>query len=181
MGTSDKGLIKVGDFVPDAATLRKSFTSSSMSRVKTIERKTLRELVAQSNKYSVILTATCPSGVLPNTTLIEQFWKKTSSLPVKRFVIQSACHCHFMKQLPEYASDSTEAEESFHTEIKFDAPTSITQRIGLYSYLSSIFASSIPPCALLVVRPDMYVAHAKLVYDEKDLEGALQFISSLFV
>jgi hypothetical protein len=176
MGVSDKGLVKVGEFVPDTAALQRTYTTSS-TRVRTIPRKTFRELISQSDKYAVIFVATSPARVLPNVSLIEKFWKSTESYPVNRLVIQSAWHCHFMRQLPEYVIDKSSAEESFYSEIRFDVSTSVTQRIGLYSYVSS---SSTPPCALLVVRPDMYVAHANLVSNEKDLEKALGFVSSLF-
>lgn len=183
MGTSDKGLVNVGDFLPDATAVKKSYITSR-GREKSIQQKTLREIVSESNKYTVILVATCPSSVLPNTPVVEQFWKLTESYtPIKSLVVQSVYHNHFMRQLPSYITDAQAAEDSFYSEIRMDSPFSVTQRIGLYSYITSIFGSSsaLSPCALVVVRPDLYVAHAKIVNNVEELNESFKFVSSIFV
>jgi hypothetical protein len=182
MGTSEKGLLQVGQFLPDSGTLRKSIVpKSKLSR--TIQRQSIRELLVGNEKYTAIFVGTCFSGTLPNVDLIEKFWKDTRSYPIRRLVIQSTWHSHLMKYYPNYITKEEEdiAEESFYSEERIDLPTSVTNCVGLLPLLNSLFATANPPSVLVVVRPDLYVAHVKTIGNGADLDNALKFLSNTFV
>lgn len=180
--TSDKGLIESGHFLPETSNLRKSFIISASKRSRRIERHTLRELLIDNEKYTVIFVATCLPSTRPNSHLVEKFWKDTRPKPVRRLVIQSAHHSNFMAKLPEFVSDeeASIAEESFYSEERSDLPNSVSNRVGLYPLITSYFAGQQPPNVVLFVRPDLYVSHAKLVTHEAELDTALQFLSTLY-
>lgn len=180
---SDKGLIEAGHFLPETGALRKSIvTSNSSHRTHRIERFSLRELLVANDKYTVIFVGTCLPSNIPNLHLIEKFWKDTISKPIRRLVIQSACHSNFMAKLPEYVleEEASIAEESFYSEEQIDFPNSVCNRVGLYSFLNSYFAGEHPYSVVLFVRPDLYVSHAKLVKNESELDEVLQCINTLF-
>ena len=180
---SDKGLIEAGHFLPETGALIKSIiTSNSSHRTHRIERFSLRELLVANDKYTVIFVGTCLSSNIPNLHLIEKFWKDTISKPIRRLVIQSACHSNFMAKLPEYVleEEASIAEESFYSEERIDFPNSVCNRVGLYSFLNSYFAGEHPYSVVLFVRPDLYVSHAKLVKNESELDEVLQCINTLF-
>lgn len=184
LGKSDKGLIQVGQFLPDSGTLRKSIVPvvKSKSRPRTIHRQTLREILIDNQKYTIILVGTCFAGTLPSIHLIEKFWKDTRRYPVKRIVIESAWHNHLPGKFPSYVTKDEEliAQESFYSEERMDSPISVTSRVGLYSWLASYFSSGAPPCVMLLVRPDLYVSHAKLVTNEAELDEVLEYVSTIF-
>jgi hypothetical protein len=173
LGTSDKGLIKVGDYLPDTGVLRKSIIPYSKKR---IERLSLGEILVGCDQYTVLFVGTCFSGTSPNIDMIECFWKSTAIYPVRRLVIESAWHCHLSGQFPKFVSkdERTIAEESFYSEERIDLTISVTNRVGLYPFLPS---SGKAPSVVLVVRPDSYIAHAKLVTSPAEVDEALEFLS----
>lgn len=182
LGTSTKGLIQPGHFLPDSSTLRKSLMTKA-NKQRLIQRNTVHELLIDNQNYTAIFVGTCFGGTKPNNHLIEKFWNDTRAYPIRRLVIQSAWHCHNMKYFPEYITKDEEsiAEASFYTEERMDNPVSITNRVGLYSLLNSYLASNTPPSVLVIVRPDLYVADAKLIRSETDLEDAIKYLSSTVV
>jgi hypothetical protein len=183
LGESDKSLIQVGQYLPDSGTLRKSIVPTrSKNRRRTIQRQTLREILIDNQQHTIVLVGTCFAGTLPNTHLIEKFWKDTRQYPAKRIVIESAWHNHHTGKFPDYVTKEEEsiAEDSFYSEERIESPTSVTNRVGLYSWLASYFSSGTPPCVMLVIRPDLYVAHAKLVTNETELDHALEYVSTIF-
>ncbi|CAO3647085.1 unnamed protein product [Mucor hiemalis] len=182
LGTSSKGLIQPGQFFPESSTLRKSFVSKA-NKQRLVQRNSIHELLIGSQQHAVIFIGTCLAGSRPNEHLMEKFWKNTRSYPIRRLVIQSPWHSHLMKFFPEYITKEEEAiaENSFYCEERIDLPISLTNRVGLYPMLTSYFATQQPPSVILIVRPDLYVAGAKLVYNEKDVESALEFITSSYV
>jgi hypothetical protein len=181
MGTSGKGLIQVGQFLPDSSTLRRSIVPKSKKQ-RIIQRNSIRELLIGNERYTAIFVGTCFSASLPNVDLIEKFWKETRAFPIRRLVVQSAWHSHFMKNYPEYISQEEEsiAEESFYSEERIDLPISVTSRVGLLPLLTSVFASTKPPSVVVIVRPDLYVAHSQIINSETDLGNALQLLSATF-
>lgn len=184
MGTSDKGLLQVGQFLPDSGSLRRSFVPKKSNNYppRMIQRNTIRELLIGNEKYAAIFVGTCFSGSLPNLDLIEKFWKDTRKLPIRRFIIQSTWHSHLAKYFPDYIEKEEEsiAEESFYNEEIIDLPISLTNRVGLLPLLNSLFAATKPPSVLCIVRPDLYVAHVKLINNESDLDNALSFFTNTF-
>ncbi|KAG1122239.1 hypothetical protein G6F42_011668 [Rhizopus arrhizus] len=179
--TSDKGLIEAGHFLPETATLRKSYIISS-KRHRCIQRYSLRELFIENHEFTVILVASCLASTKPNVHLIEKFWKDTRSKPVRRLVIQSAHHSRAMGKLPEYIleEEASTAEDAFYSEENSNLPNSVSNRVGLYPSLTSYFAGEQPSSVVLFVRPDLYVSHAKFVTNEDELEDALKFLSKIY-
>lgn len=180
LGTSDKGLIVPGQFLPDTGNLRRSLLPKSKRPHRVIQRNSLREVLIGNETYTAVLVATCLPRQISNNDLIEKFWTSTRPYPMRRLVIQSACHCHMMGKYPKYVSKEEEyiAEESFFSEERVDLSISVTNRVGLFPLLNAYFASENPPSVLLIIRPDLYVAHSKLVSNENELNDALKFISS---
>lgn len=173
MGTSDKGLIKAGDYLPDTGFLRKSIVPRSMKK---IERLSLGEVLIGCNQYTVIFVGTCFSGTSPNLDMVERFWKNTTIYPIRRLVIESAWHCQSISQFPKFVGEAERmiAEESFYSEERMDLSISVTNRVGLYAFLPN---SGKPPSAVVIVRPDSYIAHAKIVTSIAELDEALKFLS----
>lgn len=182
LGTSDKGLIEAGHFLPETGNLRKGILPKSKKPHKIIQRNTLRELLIGNENYTAIFIATCFQVQLPNDDLIEKFWTSTRSYPIRRLVIQSAWHSHVMGKYPKYVLKEEEAiaEESFYCEEKLDPSNSVASRVGLFPLLKAYFASEKPPSVLLIIRPDLYVAQSKIINNETELNGALEFLGSTF-
>jgi hypothetical protein len=162
--------------------LRKSHISKAHKQ-RFIQRNSLHELLINNEKYVAIFVGTCLSESKPNTHLMEKFWKDTRAYPIRRLVIQSTWHSHYTKIFPKYVTKDEQdiAEESFYTEERMDLPISVTSRVGLLPLLNSYLASSTPPSVLVIVRPDLYVAEAKLINNEIDLDEALKFLSSTII
>ncbi|CAO3648268.1 unnamed protein product [Mucor fragilis] len=179
--TSDKGLIEAGHFLPETATMRKSFIISS-KRTRYIQRYSLREILIDNQEFTVIFIASCLASTKPNVDLIEKFWKDTRSKPVRRLVIQSTHHSKTAGKLPDYITEeeASTAEDAFYSEENSNLPNSVSNRIGLYPLLTSYFAGQQPASVMLFVRPDLYVSHAKLVANESELKSALKFLSTIY-
>lgn len=182
MGTSDKGLIKAGAFLPDTGVLRKTFIAHKSHFLDRVERLGLRDILVRNTQYVAIFIGTCFPYHSPNMDLIEKFWKYTRAFPIRRIVVQSVWHIYQAKELPSFISkDEYEiAEHSFFGEERIDLPISLTQRVGLYPLLASFFASTKPASVVLFVRPDLYISQANLVNNEAELNSALAHLSSIF-
>lgn len=178
IGTSDKGLISAGQFLPDTSPLRKTFLKSN----KFIERKSIRELLVGNDKFVAIFIDTCYSGTKPHIEQMELFWKLTRNLPIRRFIIRSAWHCHSAGKFPSFIEKDEEliAQDSFYTEERIDLSMSVTNRILSIPFYGSIFSSNSTPCVVLIVRPDLYIANAQIIKDNDTLEHSLKFFDSIF-
>ncbi|KAL9555383.1 hypothetical protein MBANPS3_002382 [Mucor bainieri] len=178
---SDKGLIQAGHFLPETATMRKSFSISS-KRSRHIKRYSLRELLIDNQQFTVIFIVSCLVSTKPNVHLMQKFWVDTRSKPVRRLVIQSTHHNKTTGKLPDYITEeeASTAEDAFYSEENSNLPNSVSNRIGLYPLLTSYFAGQEPASVVLFVRPDLYVSHAKLVTNTSELESALQFLTTMY-
>ncbi len=182
LGTSSKELIQPGQFLPDSGNLRRSLMSKA-NKQRHIQRNIIHEILIDNKKCVAVFVGTCFSGSKPNTHLMEEFWKYTRSYPVRRLIVQSPWHSHDMKFFPEYILENERdvAEESFYCEEFMETSNSATSRVGLLPLLNSYFASSAPPSVLVFVRPDLYVAQARIIHNENDLDDALKFLSSNYI
>jgi hypothetical protein len=144
--TSSKGLIEAGHFLPETATMRKSFIVSN-NRPRYIQRCSLRELLIDNQEFTVIFVASCLASTKPNVHLMEKFWKDTRSKPVRRLVIQSTYHSGTAGKLPDYITEeeAATAEDAFYSEENSNLSNSVSNRIGLYPLLTSYFAGQQPP------------------------------------
>jgi hypothetical protein len=151
--------------------LRKRFIPAGES---IIERRTLRSFLTSVHQFTVILVNTSYATNLPNEDLVRSFYQRTS---MKRVVIQSPWHTHTTAR-PDYADGNVENE--FYIEERIEDSISVTSRVSLLPLLSRHASSSKQPSVLLVVRPDFYVSHARIVKDSSDLDSAFEYIDGLF-
>lgn len=182
MGTSDKGLLQVGHFLPESSVLRKSIVGNKKQKI--IERKSLHEILVGNEQYVALYVSNRLSQSTPNTDLIERVWKDTRGYPVRRLVVQSAWHSQYGSKYPEFVTKEEEsvAEEAFYSEERIDLPNSVTSLVGLLPLLNSLFASTKnPPSVLVIIRPDLYIAHSQVITNEVDFEKALHFFSDQYV
>ncbi|KAI8975501.1 FAD binding domain-containing protein [Mycotypha africana] len=179
LGTSDKSLIQPGQFLPDTGNLRPVLIQHNGA----LQRKTLREILIGQQNLSAIYIGTCPGASTPNRELLEKFWIATRrySKCIHRLVIQSLWYSHLSNTLPEFVSEDEKLSEqnSFWCEERIDNPISLTNRVGLYSWLMSYTASAIAPAVILIVRPDLYVVQARLVSNENELNSALAYFTTI--
>ncbi|ORE15576.1 hypothetical protein BCV71DRAFT_31791 [Rhizopus microsporus] len=175
LGTSDKGLIKAGHFLPDSEGLRQRTLEK---RTSLIRRLNLHEILIGTTQYTAILVATCPSQTKPRLDLLEKFWIHARPYPVKRIIVESSWHTHF-NQYPLFVlpQEEQDAQTSFYSEERMDSPYSITSRVGLLPLFPKYFDGP-SPCVLVIVRPDLYVAQSKTVYNENDLVSALEYFKT---
>ncbi|GAA5816293.1 hypothetical protein MFLAVUS_009819 [Mucor flavus] len=182
IGTSDKGLILAGQYFPDTGPLRKSFfPKTGYSR--TIERKSLREILVGNTEFVALFIDTCHSGTKPHTEQMEMFWTLTRNLPIRRIIVRSAWHCHSANVFPSFVTKEEEstAEESFYTEERIDLPMSVTNRIVSVPFYGSFFAGNTKPCVVMILRPDLYIANAEIITDDNStLEHSLKLFDSVF-
>lgn len=96
-------------------------------------------------------------------------------------MIQSPWHTHTTAP-PEYVTrdESEDMENGFYVEERLEDPISVTSRVGLLPLLSKYFGSSQEPSVLVMIRPDFYVTHARVVYNDADLESAYEYIDTVF-
>jgi hypothetical protein len=179
--SSNKGLIQTGHFLPNTTTLRKGILPNRPNKQRRIERYSIRELLVGNGKYTAIFIGTCHAKMLPNLNLMEKFWIDTRIYPIRRLIIQSAWHSHNAKIYPKYVLEQEKmiAEESFYCEERIDLSNSITNRAGLLPLLNSSRRKQ-TPSVLIIVRPDLYIAHAKIIENNDDLDHALKFFSVTF-
>ncbi|KAI8884706.1 hypothetical protein K501DRAFT_332508 [Backusella circina FSU 941] len=178
LGTSDKGLISTGTFLPDTVPLRKRFIPAGES---IIERRTLRSFLTSIHRFIVILVNTSYSTNLPNEGTVKSFYEYTSKhFPsIKRIVIQSPWHTHTTARL-DYVKKEDGIENEFYIEERIEDPISVTSRVGLLSLLSKNSSRSKQPSVLLLVRPDFYVAHARTINEQGDLDSAFEYLNTFF-
>ncbi|KAI8887236.1 hypothetical protein K501DRAFT_242649 [Backusella circina FSU 941] len=178
LGTSDKGLIKVGEFFPDTVPLRKRFIPLGESL---IERRTFRSFLLNNHRFTLVLVNTSHSTNLPNEKIAKEFWTKSRSYPVRRIVIQSPWHTHTASK-PDYVTkdEVQDADNGFYIEERIEDPISVSSRSGLLPLLSKYLNNDSQPSVLLMLRPDMYVTHARIIHNEADLESAYEYVDSVF-
>ncbi|KAI9261064.1 FAD binding domain-containing protein [Sporodiniella umbellata] len=178
LGSSGKGTIKVGEFLPNTSTVRRQTFNK---REGMLQRFNLREIMACSNEFSVFFIGTAPSGSDPNIELMESFWKQARNYPVKRYIIGSSWHTHFHR-CPSYVLDDEkeEASTSFYVEESTESSIAISKKSGLASLFPKYFNGPLPSI-LLFVRPDSYVAQSNVIHNQNDLDKALKYLDTIFI
>ncbi|KAI8976155.1 FAD binding domain-containing protein [Pilobolus umbonatus] len=179
MGTSDTPLIKEGVFIPESAPLRRKIIKR-MGRSQ-MERIPIREILKRTDQYTLILLCTGHPRNRPNTEMIQHFWKSRRSYPMKKVIVESSWHSR-TNRCPLFVDDNEieMATDSFYIEENMEVSDSITKRVGLFPLLSKYFKDSNPPSALVIVRPDLYVAQASIIRSVSDIETSLFLMDSLY-
>ncbi|KAI7878459.1 hypothetical protein K492DRAFT_170794 [Lichtheimia hyalospora FSU 10163] len=158
-------LIKPGKFIPDTSSLRRRVVKNQ------IEHKTFHEIMRTSiseARYTALFICTRPSSYDACTCWMESFWfkaRKWSSV-LCPIIVESTWHA-YSNTLPSFVtSDDEYAANAFWLENSFNSSESLTQRIGLGSNLSG----SNPPAAIVLIRPDGYIAISSLIHSVEDID-----------
>lgn len=162
---SSCNLIKPGKFIPDTSSLRRRIVK------KCIERKTFHEILRTSvseTKYTALFICTRPSNY-DACTWVESFWVKASKWRhiLRPIIVESTWHA-YSNTLPSFVSsdDESDATNAFWLENSFNSSESLTERVGLGGHLSG----SNPPAAVVLIRPDGYIASSSLIYSVDDID-----------
>ncbi|KAI9475357.1 FAD binding domain-containing protein [Zychaea mexicana] len=177
------GLIEPGQYLHETALLRKRILTDYSSR---LERRTLRDILhGCQDQHAIIFIGTRPSRrtYCPWT---RDFWikaKKTYSPKVARpIVIESTYHSRDSR-IPDYVGIEEEpqaeylksVEDAFWLEDRWDVHDSVTKRVGLTAHM---WDKPETPAAIVIVRPDMYVAHSSIITSSSDIDSALEVLCS---
>ncbi|KAI9315820.1 FAD binding domain-containing protein [Dichotomocladium elegans] len=160
-------LIPSGHFMPNTAVLRRRVIADR------IVRKTLHEILADNgptSKYVALWVSTRPSSHEPHPWT-PMFWTRITRWrhAVRPLVVESTWHVCSFDTRPHYALNSAEDDDdAFWMEDSLVYPDALTNRIGLGNYIKE----KNPPAALVVIRPDNYIAYSVLVRSPTDLDGA---------
>ncbi|KAG2227355.1 hypothetical protein INT45_004310 [Circinella minor] len=181
------GLAEPGDFMPETVALRKRIINNQH-----IERQALHTILQQEGcQHSVIWIATRPSRFDP-CEWTREFWckyfthfgspKKNNAAAVRPIIIESTVHATQCKA-PIYVcknvnNNKNDIEHVFWTEEQWDVQNSISKRVGLDKYM---WNKSEPPAAIVIVRPDLYVAYTGLVRSAGDMDQAFEFLGSYLI
>ncbi|KAF7721196.1 hypothetical protein EC973_005114 [Apophysomyces ossiformis] len=172
LGSSSSGLLAAGHYLPDTTVLRRRIITEDQSGM---IYKSLHQILHQSTRHTALFVVTRPPHCLPNK-LITAFWDKI--LPyrtsVRPLIVESAWHAsdHRMPQgIDPAIEDPTDA---YWIEGRSDGSDSISVKIGLQPH----FSGSNPPAALILVRPDRYVAHSMLINSSSDIDKAISFFDT---
>ena len=166
-------LIQPGKFMHETAVLRKRVITNKL------ERCTLHQILATDTtaQHAILWISSRPSR-FPSHSLTNEFWtnfvdKKIPSLAARPIIIESSWHVHECIS-PDYVKEGqqTIAENAFWSEDHWDAEDSISKRVGLTPHM---YDKPEPPAAIVVVRPDLYIAYSNLVRSTQDIDHAFKF------
>lgn len=186
---SHPSLIKTGAFLPETALLLKRSLNTESP---TLDRKSLHQIVHASGKHIVLLVATRPKIYEP-CSLVTTFWRKfQNNNNVRPLVIESVWHvpeydlaeeikkeienCHKGNQEAIAAVERTQSENFWIEYHPSHTTDSITQLVGLQNIFNNNMTGELPPTALLIIRPDLYIAYSMLAEDEADVDNAISFL-----
>ncbi|KAG2227354.1 hypothetical protein INT45_004309 [Circinella minor] len=180
---STKNFIIPGEFMRETTILRKRIINNQG-----LERKTLHDILqSEITQYSVIWISTRPVSQAP-CEWTKDFWNKyqvnyRSSTVVRPIIVESAVHATQCK-IPKYVTakktinlskTKKNVENTFWVEEQWNIQNSITQRTGLDKYM---WEKPETPAAIVIVRPDLYVAYSSLVRSPNDIDQAFEFLNS---
>ena len=169
----------------ETATLRKRIINNQV-----LQRKTLHDILQNDlTQHTVIWISTRPVSQAP-CEWTKDFWNKYqgnygSSTMVRPIIVESVVHATQCK-VPKYVTaeevtDDSKAKKNveniFWVEEQWDIQNSITQRVGLDKYM---WEKPETPAAIVIVRPDLYVAYSSLVRSPNDINQAFEFLNREF-
>ncbi|KAI9261425.1 FAD binding domain-containing protein [Phascolomyces articulosus] len=167
-------LIAPGKFMPETAVLRKRVMTNKL------ERCTLHQVLATdtTTQHAVLWICSRPSR-FPSHPLTETFWtkffdSKILSATIRPIIIESTWNVQICRS-PDYVQQEQQhiAETAFWSEDHWDVYDSISKRIGLAEHM---YDKPETPAAIVIVRPDLYIAYSNLVHSAKDIDNAFDFL-----
>jgi hypothetical protein len=140
-----------------------------------VERQTIYQILEKMNtKHAVFWVISRQTWQQePDSELTQTFLKKISSYRTcQSVVVQSAM------QYGKYegALKNDKVERWIDTQALLSTE-SLTSRFGFAKYLAAS-KEPVPPAALVVIRPDRYVAYSGLISTDVELDAALAFLDS---
>lgn len=188
-------MITAGKFLPETALLLKRSISNDGSE-HLLEKKTLHQIVSRTGKHTALWVSTRPAGYNPSS-LTSKFWNKLQTSfgnSIRPVIIESIWHASEYSLAKEIKVnianlcgndkqriiivEKLESENfwvEYHPSNTYD---SITKMVGLQSHFDDCSITEEPPTALVIVRPDLYIAHATLVNSEDDINKAFAFLNT---
>ncbi|KAI7886318.1 hypothetical protein K492DRAFT_187760 [Lichtheimia hyalospora FSU 10163] len=162
-----------GSFIPNTAAMQRRVVDNQVIR------QSMHEILSgiPSSKHVLVWIASrlqkdvaCP--------LSQDFWNKTRERQhvAHRVVIESVWHAHHFA-LPPYAADDTNVDNDFWLEANPESTESLSTQIGLNAYMKE----ENPPAALVVLRPDSYIACSLTIRSSQDIDTALQSLESYLI
>ena len=145
-----------------------------------LERKTLRDILQGCrDQHTIIFVGSRPSRrtYCPWT---RDFWIKVSktysSQAVQPIIIESTWHTRDSR-VPDYVEEKEQENvgDIFWLEDRWDTSDSVSKRVGLTAHM---WDKPETPAAIVIVRPDLYVAHSSLIRSTEDIDSALQVLGS---
>lgn len=112
------------------------------------------------------------------SSLSQDFWNKTRKWQdvTRRVVVESVWHAHHFA-VPPYAAEDKDVDNNFWLESNPESTESLSTHIGLNAYMKD----NDPPAALVVVRPDSYIAFSSIIRSSQDIDTALQSLESYLI
>ncbi|KAI7867296.1 FAD binding domain-containing protein [Spinellus fusiger] len=160
-GVSTPGLITVGEFMKNTSPLCRRTVKD------TVVSKPLHSILEGNSKFVVLWISTCPIACKPND-LANDFLKKVSNYPnVCPLVVTSAWNT------PVEPHRSSESDDIWWKEGSLE-DRCITKRVGLDSLIKKTAG-----VAMIVLRPDLYVAQSMLINTIEDMEKGFNYLNNI--
>lgn len=141
-----------------------------------IERQTIRQILSGNGAKHTILWLCSRPSKYPPCPWTGIFWDKLVNLKysdkaVRPLVVESTWHVHEYR-LPEYVTTGSKdlLENAFWMEDHPDSPESLTKRLGFSDEQGTA-------AAIVIVRPDLYIAHTSMIRSPADIDPALSTLS----
>lgn len=137
------------------------------------ERKTIYQVLEQWNtKHTAIWAITRQTWQQePETALTEAFINGISRYESCRGLVAQS-----ITQFGSYDTEKTKVDYWIDTQA-ITSGDSLTSRLGFTAHLTGT-KSTTPPAALVILRPDRYVAYSSLISTKQELDQAFTFIDS---
>ncbi|GAN00992.1 monooxygenase FAD-binding protein [Mucor ambiguus] len=187
-------LIEASKFLPETALLLKRSIANDRPE-HLLERKTLHQIVSNTGKHAALWISTRPAAYA-SSPLTSLFWSKLQTSfrdSIRPVIVESMWHVpeySLAKDIETKISELCENDEQrmviakklesenfwveYHPSSSYD---SITKMVGLQEHLDKCSADTEhPPSALVIVRPDLYIAHSTLINTEEDIDKAFEFL-----
>ncbi|KAI9269086.1 FAD binding domain-containing protein [Phascolomyces articulosus] len=170
------GLIEPGEYLYETGLLRKRILTNSPR----LERKTLRDILQGCrDQHAILFVGSRPSRrtYCPWT---KDFWNKVnktySTKVVTSIVVESTWHARDSR-IPDYVQEGQQegVEDAFWLEDRWDTADSVSKRVGLTAHM---WDKPETPAAIVIVRPDLYIAHSSLIRSTEDIDIALEVLGS---
>ncbi|KAL0081760.1 FAD binding domain-containing protein [Phycomyces blakesleeanus] len=181
-GLADPHLIKPGQFMKNTSALRRRTIEDRLvwASLHNILRKT------KDSRFTVLWVSTCKGWQTPSSSgLTTKFLQslKPYSRVVRPIVVTSAWHTRDSHPIVQSLGDPELAEAEWWVEGIWDEQC-VTRRVGLdkaiIRFTGSTETAVETAVAMVVLRPDLFVAQSSLVQTEKDLEKAVGYLAHAF-